>query len=246
METIKSISNFNKRFKQYKCLSAVKQQKLLYKSLSKYGYLNHLFEVICELPNDITQEILDNYEKLYILLYKNCNKKLLNLTDGGLGSSGKRLFNITKQELTDLYINKNYTKLEISKIIGCKERLIKKYLKDYNIKKDKTLELERARNNYVNIYKGIKLEKEILDLINLNKPHKEIISILNITNMMITRVKNKYNIIKKQKFKFNKILDLSDNNVYNLKEICNKYEIKQSTLKEQFRNNRLKYNLKLI
>ena len=75
----------NKRFKTYKNLQC-KGQTLLYKSLSKYGVENHIFEMIHELPKDVEQSILDTYEILYISQYNSNYIRSgfgLNLTDGG-------------------------------------------------------------------------------------------------------------------------------------------------------------------
>lgn len=56
--------DIEKRFSWY---SSVKPttQKLLYRSFNKHGVKNHKFDVICELPSDVSQEILDKYEIFY-------------------------------------------------------------------------------------------------------------------------------------------------------------------------------------
>lgn len=56
---------------------------LLSQSLLKYGSEGHIFEIIHELPNDVDQQILWEYEKLYIQLYKDCGCEMLNMHDGG-------------------------------------------------------------------------------------------------------------------------------------------------------------------
>lgn len=74
--------NIERRFYTYtkgKC----KDQPKLYNSFLKYGVDNHKFEVVYELPEDIEQKILDNYEILYILQYRLCGIDLLNLQEGG-------------------------------------------------------------------------------------------------------------------------------------------------------------------
>jgi group I intron endonuclease len=78
--------NIEKRKSNYKRL-VCKAQPKIYNSLKKYGFDNHQFEIIHELPNDVEQIILDNYEEFYIELYKNTNTNMLNLKDGG--SRGK-------------------------------------------------------------------------------------------------------------------------------------------------------------
>ena len=72
------------RRKRYNRLACKKQVKL-YNSIKKYGWNNHIFEVCHELPVDITQGILDNYEVLYYNLYKDCNIEMLNIKEPGKG-----------------------------------------------------------------------------------------------------------------------------------------------------------------
>lgn len=55
----------------------------LYNSLKKHGVNNHVFTVIHELPDDVTKEVLDNYEQLYLDAYRDCGIELLNTRDGG-------------------------------------------------------------------------------------------------------------------------------------------------------------------
>lgn len=64
----------------------------LYSSLRKYGYDSHIFEVSHELPNDVSQDVLNDYELLYITQYKDCGVKMLNLRGGGgqLGSHSEQ------------------------------------------------------------------------------------------------------------------------------------------------------------
>lgn len=56
---------------------------ILSKSFKKYGIENHIFKVIHALPLDVSQNVLDEYERMYIELYKNCGSKMSNLRDGG-------------------------------------------------------------------------------------------------------------------------------------------------------------------
>jgi group I intron endonuclease len=79
--------DWNKRVQRYKSLNC-KQQSRLFNSLAKYGWFHHDFEIIHEFSDNVSQETLDNYEKLYIEQYK-CNYLKypelngLNLTNGG-------------------------------------------------------------------------------------------------------------------------------------------------------------------
>lgn len=74
-----------------------KSQTKLYNSLLKYGYSSHLVEIICKLPNDISQEVLDRYELIYWEFYKDCNIKLLNCREPGKGG---RFSEESKQKLS--------------------------------------------------------------------------------------------------------------------------------------------------
>lgn len=78
--------NSRKRFSNYKNLYCKTQIKL-YNSFKKYGFNNHNIEIIHELPEDVSQDIMDNYEKLYVEQYKSCCVELMNLREPG--SRGK-------------------------------------------------------------------------------------------------------------------------------------------------------------
>lgn len=66
-----------------------KKQRLLYRSLLKYGFQNHVLEVIHRFPETVSQNIIDNFERYVIQMHKYMTPEgLLNLTDGGRGTSG--------------------------------------------------------------------------------------------------------------------------------------------------------------
>lgn len=80
--------NIRKRLSAYRNLhQRVSRQVHLFNSIVKYGWNNHRFEIIHELPIDIDQGTMDIYEILYIELYKTCNVQLMNIRGGG--SRGK-------------------------------------------------------------------------------------------------------------------------------------------------------------
>jgi group I intron endonuclease len=56
---------------------------LLAKSFNRYGFDNHKREVIHELPADVSQEVMDGYEQLYIDQYRELGFRMLNLKDAG-------------------------------------------------------------------------------------------------------------------------------------------------------------------
>lgn len=69
----------NKEYKSLRC----KTQRKLYHSFKKYGFSNHLIEVIYEFPNDIKQCVLDEYEGFAYSQYKEAGFNMLNLQSCG-------------------------------------------------------------------------------------------------------------------------------------------------------------------
>lgn len=55
----------------------------LHNSIKKYGKENHSFEIIHELPYDVEQIVLNEYEALYMQLYKDCGVILMNSKSAG-------------------------------------------------------------------------------------------------------------------------------------------------------------------
>jgi group I intron endonuclease len=76
------------RFGTYKRLDRASIGGKLYNSLKKYGVGSHSFAMIHTLPADVSQPIMNEYERLYISQYRDCGIELLNLTEGGEGSKG--------------------------------------------------------------------------------------------------------------------------------------------------------------
>lgn len=91
--------DINRRKRGHKSLSKKMTGMYLYHSISKYGFDKHLFEIIHELPNDVSQNILDKYEDLYITRHRECGLKIMNLKEGG--SRGKILNTELKKRLSD-------------------------------------------------------------------------------------------------------------------------------------------------
>lgn len=90
------------RYKNFEC----QRQPKIYASLKKYGVEQHTFEIICRLPNDVTKDVLNAYEELYISQYKACGISLMNLTGGG--SSNKDLSPETREKLRQNATGKQY------------------------------------------------------------------------------------------------------------------------------------------
>ena len=111
--------DIDRRWSQYEQTFGIGQQKL-YNSIIKYGVKSHIFDIICELPKDVTQEVLDKYECVYWEFYKNCSFQLLNIRTPGKGGKhseetkklmskwqiGKILSSETKNKISKSHLGK--------------------------------------------------------------------------------------------------------------------------------------------
>lgn len=88
--------NIKKRFYNYSKLHCKNQNKL-YNSFVKYGFHNHEFKIIHELPKDINIKILNEYEFLYWEQYKNLGFEMLNINIPG---NNKKLSEETKNKIS--------------------------------------------------------------------------------------------------------------------------------------------------
>lgn len=77
--------NIEKRIRHYRTESSCKQQIGISRSIAKHGYKSHTVVTLLELPQDIDQKILDEYEIFFIEQYKQGGIILLNMKGGGLG-----------------------------------------------------------------------------------------------------------------------------------------------------------------
>lgn len=91
-----------------------KSQKKLYFSLKKYGLENHKFEIVHELPSDVSQEILDNYEILYFNQYRSCGFEMMNLKE--CGKSGKHSLETIQKFRNFRHNEESKKKMSIKKI----------------------------------------------------------------------------------------------------------------------------------
>lgn len=74
--------NWQERLKDY-IPNQCKPQIFIYNSLVKHGVNLHKFEIIHYLPEDISQEDLNNYEIIYWEQYKNLGFIMLNIREPG-------------------------------------------------------------------------------------------------------------------------------------------------------------------
>jgi hypothetical protein len=96
--------NIEKRFKQYKNLQNVSEQKALYNSFLKYGVSNHTFEVIEECEINLLNERERFYQEFYDVLNKGLNCFLTNTDEK------KRIFSKeTKEKMKESAKNKFFS-----------------------------------------------------------------------------------------------------------------------------------------
>ena len=88
----------NQRFKNYFKIYGVKGQTKLYNSFIKYGVENHKFEIVIELPYDVSQHILDNYEIFVWKQFKEAGYEMLNIREPGKGG---KLSEETKKKMSE-------------------------------------------------------------------------------------------------------------------------------------------------
>lgn len=109
--------DIQKRWGNYRRL-ACKTQIKLYKSLQRHSTSTHRFEILTELPSDVTQDILDTYEIYYWEQYISCGYKMLNLKEPG--SRGKQSDTIKAKikatKAKNPYTHPQSTKQYLSKI----------------------------------------------------------------------------------------------------------------------------------
>lgn len=72
--------DIEKRWKLYKHTSSDKSQPLIQRSILKHGYKRHLFEVIHQLPKDVSKHILTEYERIYMDAYREAGFSMLNIS----------------------------------------------------------------------------------------------------------------------------------------------------------------------
>jgi group I intron endonuclease len=82
-------TRLNNRISAYRTSNNIKAQQLLYNSIKKYGWENHIFEVLTEVPTDIIYETEIKYIKDYNSYHKD-NPNGLNMTKGGEGTLGRK------------------------------------------------------------------------------------------------------------------------------------------------------------
>jgi group I intron endonuclease len=135
-----------KRKNKY-AIGACKSQVKLYNSIIKHTWNNHVFEVVYQLPKDVTQETLNTYELIYFEAYKEAGFYMLNIRE--VGSNGK-LSEETKRKMSESRTGKKVSeeaKVNMSKgQVGNKNWLGKKHTEE---SKNKIREKLKGNKNFV-------------------------------------------------------------------------------------------------
>ena len=131
--------DINTRKNKYRYLNC-KNQTRLYNSLLKYGWENHVFEVL----ETVDVNSLDGLNSLEIewILKLDCFKNGLNCTTGGHGNSGREYSEESKLKMRNSHLGKKQSKEQIDKRV--KSLVGKKRSEEFkrhisNIKKGKPL-----------------------------------------------------------------------------------------------------------
>lgn len=106
--------NLDKRKTKYKNLHCKGQNKI-YNSLIKYGWDNHLFEVIDQFEYKDNKQFLNEREIFWVEFYDSYNNGL-NLTMGGDNNIGKIISEETREKLRKSSTNKKHTEETKEKI----------------------------------------------------------------------------------------------------------------------------------
>lgn len=93
----------------------------LKRSIDKYGWENHIFEILHELPNDADKKVVDDYEILYIKFYRDAGIRLMNLREGGVGGGKMSQETIDKCTLSKIG-RKMHPNTKSAIIAACKGR----------------------------------------------------------------------------------------------------------------------------
>lgn len=60
-----------------------KRTSPLYNSLRKHGWRTHKFQVLHELPVDVSQDVLNEYEQIYLDAFKDASFPIMNIRQAG-------------------------------------------------------------------------------------------------------------------------------------------------------------------
>lgn len=117
--------NIKKRWNDHKWPTK-RSVSLIGRSIKKYGYKNHSFELLHELPADVDKKTLSAYESLYMDLYRNAGFLLLNISDAKDSNYGYAPSEETRKRHSEIMTGrpspKKGTKLSANAIQKIKEK----------------------------------------------------------------------------------------------------------------------------
>jgi group I intron endonuclease len=215
--------DLKQRFAHYKMINC-KGQKKLYSSLVKYGYENHIIEIITK--GDYNRDILNELEKHYIQIY-NSFRNGLNLSIGGnsLGSGenhpcyGEKLSNQHKDKISFGLLNSN--------------RIYKPHTEESKIRMS-------------NAKKGKAISKETIDKIKIalnNLPFEQKERLKKLKQNRIIKQETRDKISKANSlgnhFNAKKVIDINTNLIYSCAaEVAKLFNINPGTLRQQLNGQR--------
>ena len=243
--------NIQKRKTDYSGLHCYRQNKI-YNSLKKYGWDQHKFEIIHELPNDVSQDILDNYEILYWEQYKNLGFNMLNIKNPGKYG---RIAEETKIKIKNSLLN-HLVSQDTKDKISIK---IKEHYKNGTYHNS-----NRSHLGNRGVIKGKKFPKNnrptkeyLQSLLLDNKNLIEISKLYNVSSATIKNWINDYNLSYKSQTNRDRAISVNlidlDNNIINTfnsyKEVSIYFDKDKSTISEWIKKDKIinnKYKLNNI
>ena len=177
--------NIPARFRQHKSSS---RNEFLKNSFNKHGYDNHKFEILHILPIDAGQDVLNEYEILYIDFYRSANIKLFNLRKGG--DHGGRM----SQELID--------RLTLKKIGKKMPESTKKALIASNLGRKMPKHLDEIFSKYRTAENAIRMGKMNIGKVRTEENKKKI------SDTLKNKIDNRGEFHGKSKLDNNKVLEI--------------------------------------
>jgi group I intron endonuclease len=150
------------RWRVYKCVNKTSPKNNINRSFLKYGYTNHLFSIVHELPIDVSKEVITDYEQFYMDRYKDCGFTLLNICPAAGSSLGFRFSEESKLKLRKARANRIFTDVTKKRISDAlkgvkKSDLHKKKISEVNLGKKLS---DCTRKKMSEAKKGVKFSEE--------------------------------------------------------------------------------------
>ena len=152
-----------RRWRLYTQLKQNPQESKIVASILKYGVNNHSFSVVHELPNDVSDVVLDDYEQIYIDSYRECGVVLLNIREAGFnGKHSKESILKMKGRNGKWMIGRKMSKERVEKQVASRKRNNKPVSEETRIR---NREAQLGEKNSM-----VKLkEADVLEIIRLRK-----------------------------------------------------------------------------